>query len=357
MASAFWQAEARFDWAEYLREHGAMRAIRSKAHEYLMVCPDCHKPKLAVNAAKKAWQCFACGESGREAASLIAKVEGLPWKDALIKVISGHQTAIGRIDKIADDPEPEPAPLRVPKQVPFPEGFIWLRPFGYGPAPAAVWPPQDAYFKALQYCHQRGIPGEVVEEMKLGVCTTGLFRGRVIFPCFDSGGRLIFYQGRATWAEHPRERRHIKTLSPKLEEGCAGPADCLLNLEFVQRAGYTRVLVTEGPIDCAHAWPDAVATWGKKISPRQIELLVRAGVRELDLCYDSDPPRRGRDGQPIPGGIEAMLKAAPELVDVFTVRVVHLPTGTDPGNYTKEEIEHFRSQATTWGTGERLMRL
>jgi DNA primase len=180
--------------------------------------------------------------------------------------------------------------------------------------------------------------------MRLGVCVSGRFQGRVIFPVFDHADRLIFYQGRATWKEHPRERRHIKTLSPRLDEGCAGPGDCLLNLSYVQQTGLRRVLVVEGPIDCAHAWPDAVATFGKKISARQIELLVRAGIREIDLCWDAD-------------AVAEMQELAPGLADVFSVRVVQLPPGTDPGDLTKEEIEQYRAQAATWGTGERLMRL
>jgi hypothetical protein len=357
VTSPFWTAEHRFDWGVYVRDRGGVRALRSKPNEYLLQCPDCGKLKLAVNVGLKKWQCWTCGEGGHEASSLIAKAEALPWKDALVTVLTGHQEAIGRIDKLEDAPEVKPRRRRPPKEVPFPEGFLWLRSQSYGPLPHAMWPPQDAYFRAIKYCYERGIRPHVIDEMRLGVCASGRFVGRVIFPVFDSGGRLIFYQGRATWKEHPRERRHVKTLSPKLEEDFAGPGDCLLNLDFIVKTSYIRVLVVEGPIDCAHGWPDCVATFGKKISARQAELLVRAGIRELDLCWDNDTlPKEQRDRGLI-NGYEAALKMAPILSDVFKVRVVKLPPDRDPGDLSKDEIEQYRAQAVVWGSGERLMRL
>lgn len=350
--TVFWQAEARFDWGEYVRNKGGMRALRGRSDEYLMACPDCGKPKLAVNVGRRAWRCFVCGEGGRDAASLVAKVEGLRFGEAMVQVMSGYRGAVGRIDIIERTLEPEDTRRLgwIPKPIPWPEGFGWVSPFhpGHG----------EAHRRATDYAINRFWPEYAIDAMKLGICASGRFRGRIIFPVFDPGERLIFYQGRATWTPDPREN-HIKTLSPRRDnpDEQAGPADCLLNLQYVEAKGLDHVLVVEGPTDAIKAWPDCVATFGKAFSPRQMELLVRAGIKRVDICWDNDvitPEQRARG---VVSGYEAALKVAPQLADLFEVRVVCLPVGSDPGELTKDQLEGYRAQAQRWGQGDRLSRI
>lgn len=351
--TVFWQAEARFDWAEYTRNKGGMRALRGRNDEYLLACPDCGKPKLAVNVGRRAWRCFVCGEGGRDAASLVAKVEGLRFSEALVQVMSGYRGAVGRIDILEQTLEPEDTRRLgwIPKPLPWPDGFGWLTPFE-----AAPW--KGVASQAVTYAVGREWPEYAAEAMRLGVCRTGRFRGRIIFPVFDPGDRLIFYQGRATWTPDPRER-HIKTLSPRRDnpDEQSGPSDCLLNLQFVESRQLDHVLAVEGPTDAIKAWPDVVATFGKSFSLRQMELLVRAGVKKLDICWDNDiitPEQRARG---VISGYEAALKVAPQLADLFEVRVVCLPPGFDPGKLDKGAIEGYRAQAQRWGHGDRLSRI
>lgn len=329
--SAFWAAEARFDWEGYVSERGGMRALRGRRDEYLMACPDCGKTKLAINVKRRAWRCFTCDDAGRDAASLVGKIDQLPFRDAIAVVLGGHHRPIGSIERVepklgADSERPR---SWIPQARPLPEAF---EPVG-GHSSVGI--------TGLRYAHERGIPEYISQAMALGVCSRGRFRNRLVFPVFDNANRLIFYQGRAMWTPKPYER-FIKTLSPRTEDdGQAGSGDCLLNLAYVAREGLDKILVTEGPIDCAHAWPDAVCTFGKNLSGRQIELMMRAGIRAIDLCFDAD-------------AVDAMVKAAPLLADLFRVRVIRLPPGQDPGGLTKDEIEAFRAVAVEWGTGQRL---
>lgn len=334
----YWRAEARFDWSAYVDEHGAIDPIGTPGaeHERLLMCPDCQKLKLAVNVKRRKWRCFVCAVGGTDAASLIVKVEGVWWQTAIARVLTGAQMAIGPIDKIKETAVLVNDDVRAP---------TWV------PAPIA-WPPgceliamgqSELCQRGRAYCESRGIPAYVIAEAHLAACDRGKYQGRLIFPVFDSTGRLIFFQARAMWAPRPNER-HIKILSPSRTEATAGPADCLLGLEYLVSRAIKRALVVEGPVDYAHAWPDAVATFGKRISTRQMELLVRAGVHELDLCYDHD-------------AIADMVKVAPILASLFRLRIVRLPEGKDPGELTKAQIEQYRAEAMEWGVGERLMRL
>jgi len=348
--TVWWQAEARFDWGEYVRNKGGMRSLRGRADEYLLACPDCHKPKLAVNIARRKWRCFVCSDGGQDAASLIAKVDQLRFGDALLQVMTGYRGAVGRIDVIEQslDPQDDRRLGWIPKPISWPEGFVWLAPFDR-PNGGMV------HRRAVQYAIGREWPEYAADAMRLGVCERGRFRGRIIFPAFDSGDRLIFFQGRATWTPDPRER-HVKTLSPRRDdpENQAGPADCLLNLHTVMSQGFDSVALIEGPTDCIKAWPDAVASFGKTISARQMELLIRAGVRRVDICWDNDviPPEQRARG--VISGYEAALKVAPTMTDLFDVRVVCLPLGKDPGELTKEQLEGYRAHAQRWGHGDRL---
>ena len=357
--TTFWQAESRFDWYAYAMDKGAVRAIAGRRDEYLLVCPQCGKLKLAINVKRRRWQCFTCGDGGRDGASLVARVEQLPWHEGLVRVMEGHQEAIGRIDRLVDLVPADEAPAGPfrPAVMPWPEGYRVLNVAEMQRLGCLPAEPHELV-KAVSYVSQRGILPYALEAMRLGMCVAGPMRGRLIFPCFDSGGRLIFYQGRAMWAPRANELRHIKTLSPRHEKGHAGPGDCLLNLQYVaDHVDTDRVLVVEGPVDCAHGWPDAVATWGKKISPRQMELLVRAGVKSLDLCWDNDTLSQEQRDRGVINGYEAAVKAAPGLVDLFEVRVVQLPPDVDPGDLDKQQIEDYRAAAPRWGSGDRLMRL
>lgn len=334
--SLYWQAESRFDWRAYMDEKGAMPALRSRKDEFILECPDCGKPKLAVNVERKRWRCFVCDVGGYDSSSLVKKIEQCNFIDAINFIVNGAQRPIGNIEKVelrlGEKSKNDLNRKGVFKAIPWPGGF------------ELVGVPSRGGMAGAAYCVKRGILDYVAAEMRLGVSTSGRFRGRLIFPVFDSGGRLIFYQGRAMWDAKPFER-HIKTLSVRSEPGCAGAGDVLLNLQYlIDRDQTERVAIVEGPIDCAHAWPDAVATFGKKISDHQIELLVRAGVKAVDICWDSDARAEAE-------------KVAPVLSSFFSVRIVQFPAGHDPGDLTKDQIDDFRARAYIWGSGDRLLKV
>ena len=93
-------AESRFDWKRFMGELGAVRALKSRPDEFLLMCPDCRKEKLAVNIYRKAWRCFSCGDGGRGAISLIAKAEQLFWAEAMQRVLGAESTPIGDLGSL-----------------------------------------------------------------------------------------------------------------------------------------------------------------------------------------------------------------------------------------------------------------
>lgn len=336
MNTGVWYGETRFDWLAYVTEKGGFLVNKRRKDEYMLECPECGKEKLAVNVYRKKWRCFTCEDGGVDAISLVQKAEQIDYYRAVQFLLHSHAQPIGRIDRVELKFDQSQSELRSTlfNSIVWPIGFNlvnYLTPIGR---------------QGVEYCRQRGISDLVAREMRLGVTASGTFKNRLIFPVFDRGNRLIFYQGRAMWSgEKQQFGRYIKTLSVRTEQGCAGAGDVLLNLQYLIDHNFKgRVAIVEGPIDCAHAWPDAVATFGKKISDEQIALLVRAGIQGVDLCWDYD-------------ALEAMKKAAPRLADFFDVRIVQLPVGKDPGDLSKDALEYYRSKALVWGSGDRLLRV
>jgi len=110
---------------------------------------------------------------------------------------------------------------------------------------------------------------------------------------------------------------------------------------------FPRVAIVEGPVDCIHAGPSAVATFGKKISLFQMLKLRKAGVRAVDLMWD------GPSATEPEGAWPEMVATAPKLAGLFDVRVVRLPRG-DPGEYSRNELEALRRVAQPIGQVSRL---
>lgn len=330
----FLEANARFDWAVFVEANGGQR--EGRFGEYLMMCPVCGKEKLSVNVKRRRWRCFSCDDGGYDALSLVVRIKQCLWPEAVELVLSRFIRPVGSLNALT--------PLRA-------EDDDGRRPLGWKPRPIA-WPKSFEFlndqtdigrFGIAYACGERGILPEVARAMRLGVCSRGRDRNRLIFPECNHDGFLVFYQGRAMWRKHESEERHIKVLGPEIvdHKRDAGPADCLLNLQYLLRVGVPRrVLLVEGPVDTAHAWPDAVGSFGKHVSPMQMMLLAQAGVKELDLGLDLD-------------AVKTLHKVAPVLADMFDVRVVTWPPGKDPGMLSKAEIEACRARAYRWGGEQR----
>lgn len=327
-----------FDLEAYLQKFSP---TNTQARELVITCPVCGKDKLAVNVVKKTWHCWRCQEYklnfyGRQQAvagaggllDLIQLLEGCT-RDRAVAIVAdqaGHLSVDTR--QLQDELYLDPG-VHVPSAPPIPPPDGWL-PIKYG---------------ELTYLRQRGILPEDVETFGLVWCATGVYASRLIFPVWEERN-LVYYQARAMWESNDPKFR--KSLNPPRQAGMAGPTEVLMNLDHARV--FPRVAVVEGPIDCVHAGPASVATFGKKISPTQALKIRRAGVRALDLMWDGPTEK-----EPL-GAWPEMMRAASLLSGLFDVRLVFLPRG-DPGDYTRPELDRFRSTAVPASSVSRLAML
>jgi DNA primase len=158
----------------------------------------------------------------------------------------------------------------------------------------------------------------------------------MIFPVFENG-TMVYFQARALYDKGDTTEKFVKCLNPPKEaEGIVPPAQVVYNIE--QAASYPTVAICEGPMDVLSAGPDAVATFGKKITEHHIAKLKAYGVEAVDFMWDGPGPTEPMGAWP------EMLAAAPTLAQVFKVRVVFLPFG-DPGERSKSELDAMRQSA------------
>lgn len=159
--------------------------------------------------------------------------------------------------------------------------------------------------KAAEYLQSRRVDWTAIE-----AGTHENLPGYVTFPFRDADGGVEYYVARDFTGAQLRVR------NPSREEGWKGSEQVLFN---AAKMPADRVLITEGIFDALAAPPGYVGTCllGQRISLPQIQILRRAGPREIVVMLDADA--RG-----------ASVEVTTQLYEEgFTVRIAEW----DSGNY------------------------
>ncbi len=156
----------------------------------------------------------------------------------------------------------------------------------------AYWPPDfypiDHPFseRGLKYLEGRGIPLDLALAYGIRYCPP---KRRVVFPV-EVEGKLVGWQERliiehrnfnedlAVWMETPK----ALTKSGMKRDSVLMFGDRMKNCEHV--------ILCEGPVDAikAHKCGGNVATMGKAVTPKQVELLKNGGVKRVYFGLDRD---------------------------------------------------------------------
>jgi hypothetical protein len=349
------EASRRFDLKKWLKGQRFTTTAYSK--EWLSDCPFCGATdKFSVNPKTRKWRCFVCH---------------IPC--SLIDVITAYEGTRQRATQVIYDGMGHRAGglQFIPAFVDDEDDVYHRRP-GWEPAP--VYPP--SHFVPLvehhPYTRARGMDLDFLRAAGVGICTWGRYQDRLIFPVRRyPDGAWIYFQGRAMWEKHEHtpapytrangtinEDKYQKNRNPFSDDTgkLANANDVLLGLDLVVAHRIQRVALVEGPTDWIAVGPGAVASFGKSLSLYQLQLLVRAGIKEIDLMWDPDaweaPTRKLPDGRVMMTGHASPAQAvAAQLSTFFTVRVVHFHKGTDPGDYNATDNQLWRESARSYGEG------
>jgi DNA primase len=297
-------------------------------------------PSFYVVPDKKMFHCFGCGASG-DAIKFVMQVEGRSFRDAVEQLA----TEAG-VDLTPPDPEEQRRSARRAalaevneKACTFYERVLWehpkgeiarehLRKRGITEDTAKAWRLGYApnLWESLCKSHAlKGVDPRLVEEAGLGVPRKkgqGLydrFRGRLMIPIKESGrmvgfgGRLLEGQSDAKYLNSPDTPLYQKGLTLFAMDRAR---------ETLRREG--TALFVEGYFDAIGLHQagvqTAVATCGTALTEKHLELVMKAGAKELVFVFDGDN-----------AGMRAAQRAS-EIAAAAGVpaRVLVPPGGEDP---------------------------
>ncbi|MAD95934.1 MAG: hypothetical protein CMB99_01270 [Flavobacteriaceae bacterium] len=321
---------------------GALTVYERSGPEWTCDCPLCGREKLAINVARKAWQCWYCGFAGYSPTLLVAAVLSVPFEDAVgIVVAYGAGMSITPVGPLGAVTPHRPASA-IPAAT-MPPGVVW-----------SLLPTQ------AKYVAERGISPEHARLFGLGTVGGDRTRskadvvlgGRVVFPVWAPSGRLVFWVARAVGESKvktinmPRSCRHDSHNEWCVCEheawGLSPVPKAATRLEVVLGAHLITpgqpVYVVEGPVDAAVCGPGFVAVLGSSINPVQAALIAGSGASEAVILFDGDAP-----------GAKGAAKAAYMLRRVMPVRIGHLPKGEDPGSLGRYRVLAIANSASPVG--------
>jgi DNA primase len=321
---------------------------------YMGLCPfhDERTPSFSVDAAKKMFHCFGCGEEG-DLFTFVELTEGVEFVGALELLAdrSGIELEI-------EDEDPEAAERRrvrerllslLDRTATFYERMLWesrdagavrareylatrgltepaLREFRVGFAPSrwdtVLVQSQKAGFKAREVYDAglatRGRDGGRVHDY---------FRGRIMFPLADARGRVLGFGARAL---SPEQRPKYLNTSEKRGLFHKGSIVYGAHLARASAAKAGVVIVCEGYTDVIAlrqaGVTNVVASMGTALTEEQIVELGRMAPT-VQLALDADD-----------AGQDAMLRAAGVAAGRrLALRVVPLPEGRDPADVALSE--------------------
>ena len=278
-------------------------------------CPFCGRfGKVYVDSHKGVGICFYCGQ-GFTGVSFVAEAEGVSRKAAAALLAGEGGVYESEYESGAEDVQQKP----------------W-------------WPVCEPIegTPGESYMLERGFSASFCERMRVGWCGRDTRVGgkvyrtgnRVLIPIFDRSGEAAAWQARDVTG-----RSRIKYLT----QPGADVSRRLYNIQAV-RSGLP-IIVCEGVMD-VWGWTragfrNAVATFGKKISAAQVELLHGLNPSIVYIAWDGDAERE-------------KYEFAEKHGHLFDIRVVRMRRGVDADEMDREEMAGLLAAAGKYSWEARI---
>ncbi len=323
---------------------------------YMGLCPFHNErtPSFSVNKRKNFCFCFSCKKGGSPV-NFIMEKEGLSYHDALLHLAKKYGIEVQ--EREMSDEERALQSQR--------ESMLVANEWAMQKMEKDLFETEEGRDIGLQYLSQRGVSDEAIKKFHLGYALDkgselteaagkagfdlevlkqlGLvgtsqqgrhydrFRGRVIFPVFNSSGKVIAFGGRdlkggpAKYINSPESELYKK--SNELYGIYQARADIVKE---------DKCYLVEGYLDVIGMWQsgmrNTVASSGTALTDGQIALIHRFS-ENITLIYDGDP-----------AGIKASLRGIDMLLShKMKVKVLLLPDGDDPDSFARKHTpEEFR---------------
>jgi len=320
-------------------------SLRRSGRNYLGLCPfhADKKPSFTVSEERQIFHCFGCGVGGdvitfymkfhnldfAEAVKELARRFDIPISSSLPdRELSGKREVLFEINEKARR---------------FFEHLLWAseagkigreylnerglsektaRLFGLGYAP-------DSYDSLVSHLRLAGVDLSLAEEAGLLVRREDgsfydRFRQRLIFPIWDSSGRVAGFGGRVIG---PGEPKYLNTPETLVYHKSAILYGFSHTKAAIKEAGFG--FVVEGYLDLLSLYEsgvkESVATLGTALTSQHVRLL-KGLQAEWFLVFDADE-----------AGFKAAMRAAPVFFNAgLFPKVILLPAGHDPDSFVRK---------------------
>jgi len=316
--------------------------LKKAGNSYVGLCPF-HNEKTAsfsVSPQKGIFHCFGCGEGGN-VIHFLMKIENMPFVEAVEKLAQRAGISLPKID----EKESKRHALAARQRDILYEINMQAAEFFYSNLKDAP--------NAVEYLKRRTLTGGDAKKFFIGyskdswdalfnhlkkkgytesdILSAGLikssengkyydaFRGRVMFPIFDTRNRVIGFGGRVLDDSKPKYLN-----SP--DSPVFSKSRNLYFLNAARRTGKDFAILVEGYMDvislAKNGFANTVATLGTALTSSQAKL-IGADFKEVAICYDSD---------------EAGQKATVRAITILRqqdikISVVNLNGKKDPDEY------------------------
>jgi len=155
---------------------------RTQGSEHLYRCPYCnhHKRKFSVNFDRNVYKCWICDAHGRDLRRVIRRFGDF-------KKLKEWDRISGIVDFSSEKFELFKEELQLPPQrIELPQEFKTLT--------GSITP---ADLRAFSYLQNRGLNKNDILRYKIGYCSEGEFKGRIIIPSFDLDGYVNYFIARS----------------------------------------------------------------------------------------------------------------------------------------------------------------
>ena len=228
--------------------------------EHLFYCPKCkhHKPKLSVNFDKNVYKCWVCDYNGRNLTHLVNRYGSAKNKQEWRKIA-------GAIDMSSLKEEEDDDKI---VQIKLPEEFMTL----------TKSKPSLLCRDAINYLRNRGIERDDIVRWKMGYCTEGEYKNRVIVPSFDNDGEINYFIARSY------DDNWMKYKNPSVEK------DFIFNELFLDWG--KDITIVEGIFDAVKA-TNAIPLLGSTL--RENSYIFQKIVEKCEKIYialDADAKRK-----------------------------------------------------------------
>ena len=306
---------------------------------YKACCPFHNEktPSFFVSPTRGSFHCFGCAKGG-DIFTFVQEIEGVDFNDALKELARRAGVEISFAPR-QDKGENEILYRILDEATSFYEQSL------------------ESAFEAKKYLEKRGLTGSTIRHFRIGYAPEGWrnlhsylikknykesdmekaglviksekgyydrFRGRIMFPIADQGGRIIAFSGRIfPQSDDPKNAKYVN--SP--ETILYNKSVVLFGYDKAKQAMLRtkRVIVVEGQMDLVMSHQsgveETVAVSGTALTDQHLSLLHRF-TNTLILCFDADS-----------AGVSAVARSAERAIKMgFEVRVAELPQGLDPAD-------------------------